>query len=53
MCLFFLAEVGKTGYNLSHDTATATAALNEIPTGSDVTNLGLVSVFSYCMIFAV
>lgn len=46
-----LAEVGKTGYNLSQ--GTAIAALSEIPTGSDVTNLGPVSVFRYCMFFAV
>lgn len=56
MCSFLkknilLAEVGKTGYNLSQ--GTATAALSEIPTGSDVTNLGPVSVFRYCMFFAV
>lgn len=54
MCSFFkknilLAEVGKTGYNLSQ--GTAIAALSEIPTGSDVTNLGPVSVFRYCMFF--
>lgn len=47
-----LAEVDKTGYNSSHDTATAAAA-PEIPTGREVTNLGPLLVFSYCMIFAV